>query len=109
MFNPEEDPGYELTKSGEPWYMHRENCGLYTFFGRLAVHNHVFLIHSEDMGQHVWREEPLYDKLADFIIQNNFPQYLNANEVSESDKRAHMGKLTMDLMKNKSFPEEWAK
>jgi hypothetical protein len=103
------EEGYELQRNGEPWFMTRNNGALFTYFGRLAVHNHVFLIldWEDNLAQHVWVENPLYAKLAKFIIENNYVQHLNMAEVSKSDLAQHHADLLQDLKNTKTVPKDW--
>lgn len=103
------EPSFELSRGGEPWQMTRRNSALFTYFGRNAVHNHVFLILDEEAPatQYVWSEDGLYKPLSQFIIANHFTQHLNMEHVSRSDKAAHVADLLEGFNEVTSVPKEW--
>lgn len=125
------DKAMELRFNGESYIAHRENTYLFTFFGRLAMYDHVYLVpeQREDVivGGYIWNDHKTYQALVDFIRTYHFPQRLNSNEVADCDidayKKAHPSGLWVpdnrvdlptgsysdleDLYFTDSFPEEW--
>lgn len=74
----------------------RFNTTLYTFFGDLAMYNHVFIVTAEDAdaedeveGQHVFCDDPRYQALWELVIYHDFPAVLNSLGVYPGDKAAY--------------------
>lgn len=68
----------------------RDNTTLTTFFGDLALYDHVSIIVGEDPEnmfgieeRFVFCDDPRYHSLWELIVQNDFPQLRNLNEATE--------------------------
>lgn len=109
----EPDPLRLTDDEGNEFLYDRQSAFLYTFMGRLSCYDHVFLLHYAEgdevpTGTYVWSDDPLYDKVADYIQDNDFPQCLNGFKVSKQDKeifRWNMGLEALD--EAESFPSDW--
>ena len=125
------DNAMRIKWSGIEYLANRENTILFTFFGELAVYNHVYLIperiNRREIGGYVWSDNKIYQPVVDFIVANCFAQRLNSNDVANEDLRAfaqaHPAGLQMpdpnlllpkgtyddlkDLYFTDSFPEDW--
>jgi hypothetical protein len=81
--------------NGEDFEINRRNTSLFTFIGRNAIKNHVFLVLEDNPdgtveGTHIWEEfmEMAYIALENHIIRHDYPQHLNLNDVSQIDEDA---------------------
>lgn len=86
--------GLIIQLEGDDFELTRYNTQLYTFFGRIAIKNHVFVITREDdetvAGVHIWeafQTEP-YTHIKQHIEKYKYPQYLNLTEIAECDELA---------------------
>ena len=74
--------------------MTRENAVLFTFFGRLATRNHVFLITEETdeegitSGSYIFAHATAFNALASFMAEYDYPARLNSLEVPQCDEDA---------------------
>lgn len=90
----ENEPNIEISINGEPFKVNRENTVLFTFIGKLAVFNHVFLMVDEEReessvkGGYLFAGQPCYEELRAFVEENNYPQHINMNEVADCDRDA---------------------
>lgn len=128
----EEDRGLELKFNGEVYLATRRNTLLFTFFGKLAMYNHVYMIPEQGeegpLGGYIWSDYESYPTILKFIQDYDLPQRLNSNEVASEDiiafNNSHPNGLLLpeekelelpkaeyddveDLYFNDSFPEEW--
>lgn len=104
----EDQPGMFLKVNGERFESTRDNTSLYTFLGQAAF-NHIFVVASEDppAGFYVWSHQNGYDEMEDYMVTNDYPMHLNAQEVSHGDRQAydeHIKEMCDDL---ESVPSEW--
>ena len=80
---------------GRTFEMNADNSTLYTFAGKLAMYNHVFLVtgESEDdgmtIGTYVFHHAEAYNPLASFMVQYDFPMVLNRRDVPQCDLDAY--------------------
>jgi hypothetical protein len=106
---------YNLNINGEPYNANRKNTTLFTFAGSLAIYDHVFCVLGEEEAADTYRgcyifkiaQEKLYGTLGKFIVDNNFPQILNRNEVPECDITAWENRMFNDLRHESGVPEPW--
>lgn len=90
----EDEPKLELSVRGEQFFATRQNTTLFTFYGEIAMFNHVFLElqDAEDenqmMGAYVFCDHAAYQELGNFIVEHNFPMVLNRNDLPECDEQA---------------------
>lgn len=78
--------------------MTRENAVLFTFFGRLATRNHVFLITGETedevmTGSYIFAHATAFNALASFMAEYDYPARLNHLEVPDGDETAFQRSL----------------
>lgn len=114
----EQEPSFNINLGDTQFEMTRRNTFLYTFMGRAALYNHVFLKRDdlpplEDgqiLGTYLFQgalKEGLWERLLTTLQENSYPQYLNHAEVSQMDQDAYMQAAMSDLEKNDSVPEGW--
>ena len=102
----------DITISGEPYRMNRNNSSLFTFCGELAVYNHLFLVQEEKeeaaVGTYVWKSCPAFQQLVSFVVEHAYPMHLNLTEVAQCDMNAfdaYLHREAADL--DGDFPDEW--
>jgi hypothetical protein len=113
----ENEPSIRINLGDKKFEMTRENSFLYTFLGRAALYNHVFL-QRDDLppveggqltGTYIFedltRNGNIYARLAQMMQEKDFPQYLNHKEPAQCDMDAYMLAATRDL--SDTVPEEW--
>lgn len=87
------------------------NTTLFTHLGRLAMWDHVFMQTGEEdemmVGSYVFRSADVFDELAAFIAENNYPMVLNKIEVSECDQVAFDRMLAQNSGDLDTIPDEW--
>ena len=84
-------------KNGGEFLANRENTTLYTFIGRLATRNHVFLEkeREEDIrrGSYIFAHSKIYHELVSFIAEYDYPMELNKTRVPPGDEEAFQQSL----------------
>lgn len=110
----EKGPSFNYTHQGVEREARRDNTVLYTFMGKLAVYNHVFFTFDQEEGKpqqglYIYKSvlPDMYTRAEEFIVDNEFPQYLNLLEVSEVDQVNLHRVLARDLVTTDTIPEEW--
>lgn len=114
----ENEPAFNYKYDGVERQMRRDNTRLYTFFGRLALYNHVFTTFDREAddepkedqrGLYIYQATlpAQYTRLEEFIVENSFTQYLNLPEVSEMDQASLHRVLASDLHNTNTIPEDW--
>lgn len=96
------------TENGEEIEASRENTALYTFIGKAALYNHVFVAVDDENGIYTFQDSPHFMEMARFAINNEFPLHLNLFEVQDCDREAYekyIGQLTFDL--EDYPPQDW--
>jgi hypothetical protein len=78
--------------------MTRGNAVLFTFFGRLATRNHVFLITGEEdegvtTGSYIFAHATAYNALVSFMAEYEYPARLNSLDVPQCDEDAFQRSL----------------
>jgi hypothetical protein len=95
-------------ETGEVVQLHRDNTGLYTFWGRLSMYDHVCIgieceSENPEDGEtdlrliHVFRGDDKFDALVELVQTHQFPQYLNQNEVHPVDLDAFVTSRMADI------------
>jgi hypothetical protein len=89
----------------------RKNTTLYRFQGANSMYDHIFVLISakEGRGLYIFRHEDGYTKLANFMMDNDYPAYINLREVSEGDKRMFdeiLQEATSDV--EGGIPSDWS-
>ncbi len=108
----EEDPYLEARIDGELVVFSRFNSCVYTFFGELAVYNHIF-VEIADLGDnaieayYIFKDNPMYQKIGKFMLENRFPMFLNQVEVPVVDLEAWNSHFIIDLEESEIVPEDW--
>lgn len=105
---PEGDPSTDISFSdGLEVTATRYNTTLFTFFGDLAMYNHVFIVVGEDPdaedfeneieGRYIFSDDRRYPDLLKFVILNDFPQVLNRNDVLDIEVVAYADQHDPDV------------
>lgn len=115
----EKEPAIGINLGDTRFEMTRRNTFLYTFLGKAALYNHVFL-KRDDMpatddgniiGTYLFEtalpQNGIWDKLKSTLQENDYPQYLNHAEASDTDIRAYIETVTKDLESTDTVPEDW--
>lgn len=107
----ERDAFIPLDMNGERFHAHRGNTTLFTFFGEVAMFNHVFLQTGETEetaeGAYIFCDHPAYGPIAQFASEQDFPMVLNRLEVPQCDQDAWDNSHLGDIRGQDSFPDEW--
>lgn len=115
----EKEPAIGINLGETRFEMTRRNTFLYTFLGKAALYNHVFLKRddlpeTEDgniMGTYLFEtalpQNGIWEKLKSTLQENDYPQYLNHAEASEVDIKAYMQTVMSDLDSTDTIPESW--
>ena len=102
----------DLTLSGEAFHMHRGNTSLFRFAGELAIYDHIFFVNEElgdgrVAGTYLFRANPAYIKLREFMEEHQYPAHINLQEAANCDVDAWNSHYLNDLNDTSSVPEEW--
>lgn len=99
--------------------MTRDNSRLYTFVGRAALYNHIYIV-RDDLGKTqegndritylfedlLKRGNPeVYSRLEQAMVQYAFPMHLNETTPATVDVESYIKAASMDLAD--TFPEDW--
>lgn len=113
MASEHELPDVWVKLNGEPFELSRDNTSLYTFFGALAMYNHVYIQTDPDRkgGAHIFdalnpRE---YDNVAKVIVDRQWPQILNCNKAYIYEMNAFEAGLTKyaSAQIDEGVPDDW--
>lgn len=89
------------------------NTTLFTFLGRLAIYNHIFVQTGDEddrvmVGTYVFSTHSVYQDIVNFMVEEDFPMMLNRLEVPDCDVNAynrmieqHMGDV------GDTIPDDW--
>ena len=83
----------------------RKKMELRTYFGKLAIYDHVFLRCDDERGMVVFDGEPLYKPLVEFVLKNNYPMLMNMVNISDGIKEVYEEDAKRGF--GDTFPEEW--
>ena len=114
--DPENEPVARLgLPNGETFEARRDTATLYSFLGSLAIFNHIYCHEMSEDGNEVAQSFYIfshvdgYDRLARYMVENNYPMILNQTEVSKTDQEAYIRSATSDLNRLSHIPDEWLK
>lgn len=123
----EQEPSININLGKTNFEMTRQNSFLYTFIGRAALFNHVWLkrddlpaMQDESLVQSTYLFENMtfeqeerrehwdnvYSRIIEQMNQLQFPMYLNMPAPSETDVNAYIG-ATMQNDNLDHIPDEW--
>jgi len=111
--NPEEEPFASLTfPDGKRFEVNRQNSTLFTYLGRLAVYNHVYICQVEEeevtFATHIFRHVEGYEPLARYMLEQCFPAFLNQTVVLASDVRAFDKAVDLiSRLEDDHIPDSW--
>lgn len=116
MQSPDEQDAKMILEFGdEQVEANRENTMAYTFYGHLALFNHVFVVTERDeetqraRGRYIFKTTAGFEKIFRFCIENRFPAQINFPNVPECDVEAYENAVCKDIRELESFPDEWEK
>jgi hypothetical protein len=95
--------GLIIEMGGEDFELTRFNTHLYTFIGHIATRNHLFVITEESddevKGVYVWQmfHGEAFRRIVAHVVEHDYPQYLNLNEISDIDERAFQKAVKKDM------------
>lgn len=104
----EQEPSLPLRWGERTFEMTAYNSQLYTFLGRAAIEignqkfeiersalNHVWVATRKDAGLYFWAEHDpdQYKVMSEFIIEHQFPAYLNARTAQPCDIQAWLNEV----------------
>lgn len=112
-FNPEEMPRIKLNMPSGEFEATPLNTTLFTFLGRLACYDHIFLQTGDEtdeamVGTYIFNQHSVYDEMAAFLVENNYPMLLNRIETPDCDIDAFnrmVSQSASDL--DSGIPDEW--
>lgn len=104
----EQEPKFGINLGDTHFEMTRRNTYLYTFMGKMALYDHVFLKRDDiprnadgnQLGTYLFKEalrKELWERLESTLLENKYPAYLNHEEPSESDKASFMLTVLKDI------------
>jgi folate-binding Fe-S cluster repair protein YgfZ len=94
---------FTVTLNGEDFECNNSNTYLFTFAGKLAVKNHIFIMTGETdkniIGVYIWEtiQQGVFDQLRAEIEQRAYPQMLNLTRISEVDEKAFERAIDKDI------------
>lgn len=115
------DKSMDINLNGEKFTLTRYNTTLYTFWGRVILRDyelqadnfdHVFMRLSEETaekeyGAFLFKDNPLFAKISQFILENHFPVVANDTHIPESDVNAWESTMFHDLSAANEVPKDW--
>lgn len=113
-FDGEEMPTMKLNMAeGREFDSTPLNTTLFTYLGRLACYDHVFIQTGDEddatmVGTYVFNTHPVYPEMTQFMLENNYPMVLNRIEVPDCDVDAWqrmVAQQTDDL--EGGIPDSW--
>ena len=104
--NYEEEPFVTLSIGSGEFVATRENTRLYTHLGALALYDHVFCS-SEDRGFYIFSFVEGYPILKQYMLENNYPMYLNQTEVAQVDVDAYDRSIQRSMGDIDHIPDDW--
>ncbi len=81
---------------------------MYTHLGHLACYDHAFITRDDEMGFYVFNFVGGYPELKQFMLENDFPAYLNQTEVSQVDIDAFDRIVQRSAQVPDEVPGDWA-
>lgn len=98
-----------LNFNGKRYELGRDNTALYTYLGKYAYLNHVFVDLQQEppLYTYAFAEDELYQQLRDLVEREQYPQMLNQNDPQECDLSAYAQRHMTDLEAATGVPEEW--
>ena len=106
------EPAMNLRINGAEFKATRDNTSLFTFFGRRALYDHIFIqTGSEDnstvYGAYIFSNAEGYVDMVDYMVTNEYPQHVALREVAECDIKAFDQSQLGDLRETDTIPEDW--
>lgn len=106
----EKDPSMVITTKDGEFEATRENTIIFRFLGKLAMYDHIFFVRDMDEGKgtYLFNQNPSYDKIADFMMDNDYPAHINQLRVPECDIQAFDNMIKKEAAEADSgIPESW--
>lgn len=108
----EGEPRINLNVNEDTVEARRDNTTLYTFLGALALYNHIFVVTDEESqtspGFYIFADQPVFQEMAKYMFDTDYPMHLNMQEVAECDLNAydrHVEQMCQDV--ESGVPEDW--
>ena len=110
----EDEPVMNLNTTHGEIEARRDNTTLFTFLGKLALYDHVF-IHTGDTeddvakGMYIFNQNEVYDQMSEYMWENDYPMHINLPEVAQCDLDAFDNMVHKDVEQDleSGIPEEW--
>jgi len=103
--HPEEEAIIEISVGGEVFDLEPHNTELYQHIGKLAMYDCVYHeSDEEDKAMYIFKEQGVFEELAENMIEMGFPCYIAMREVHE-DIRKHYENMLIRMMWD-SVPDE---
>lgn len=88
---------------GLEFHATRNNTVLTTYLGRTAFNN--IFIWDDQKSMRLFKEAPSYDELQEYILENNYPMFLNLGEVPAEIQEFYVKTVMQDTPD--TMPEDW--
>lgn len=113
MEDGEHEYGIRLSfPDGTSERFNRKSMELRTYFGKLAVYDHIWLTRTgqEEDGTEkspmvIFETKPIYKDMLEFILRNNFPMHMNMIQASPHIVELYENDAKKDL--GDTIPEDW--
>lgn len=113
----EREPSININLGNTNFEMTPHNSSLFTFLGRAALYNHIFLVRDDlpplpegqlngtYLFEGLLRNKNIYSRLEQMMTEKQYPMHLNALEAPECDVDAYI--RTASNMIGDTVPEGW--
>ena len=90
-----------------------ENTTLFTFLGRLACYDHIFLQTGDEdertiTGTYVFNQHSVFEEMAAFVVEHDYPMVLNRIEVPDCDLNAFNSMIHQNTNDIDHVPDDWS-
>lgn len=95
----------EVSSGEQPieFYATRHNTKLTTYLGRAAFNN--IFVWDENKSMRIFKEAQHYDRLEEYVIENNFPMSLNETQVPPEVQELYV-KTVINQIPD-TVPDDW--
>lgn len=108
----EDEPAMILDLPSGDFEARRDNTSLFTFLGAIACYDHVFVqtgdIEDNVMsGTYIFSTHPAFEKMSEYMVENDYPMHLNLQEAAECDRTAWERMVAQQCTDIDGVPEDW--
>lgn len=106
--SPEEEPyaNLDINEGQGEFRADRFTTRLYTHLGRLALYDHIYC-NDNETSFYIWKAfSGGYDQMATFMVEHDFPMYLNQTEISSMDIEA-FDRTMKRIADVDHIPDDW--